>query len=352
MIKIKKRKEILNVKSFIEKKINKLIKKDEKLIFLTLFGSHLYGTATKTSDIDIKGIFLPSKRDLILNKASHHKNFSTNTVDKNTKEDVDIELFSIHKFLEKICAGDAVNTDLFFALFSSFASLDSFSLYKNEKICKKILEIKDFIISTNMRGYVGFSLSQIRRYSQKSEKAFVLKEFIKILNSLDGVDFEKIENLPYKKWIYCLKTTYPQIKEYINERKINGRIYIEITSKKYDTNIRLKDFKILINDLYNRFGERAKKNITDWKSLTHGYRTVWQCLYILQNKHLLFPLPKKVCSHLLMIKNGKISKEKVVSEIEKIIEKIDKIIETRKYKIAKKPKISKVEELIIKLYEH
>ncbi|MDR2819838.1 MAG: nucleotidyltransferase domain-containing protein [Desulfovibrio sp.] len=40
------------------------------LLFLTLFGSSLYGTETPgKSDLDVRGIFLPSANSLILHKA-------------------------------------------------------------------------------------------------------------------------------------------------------------------------------------------------------------------------------------------------------------------------------------------
>lgn len=41
------------------------------------FGSHLYGTATPESDTDIKGVFLPELRDLLLARAPRHQHTST-----------------------------------------------------------------------------------------------------------------------------------------------------------------------------------------------------------------------------------------------------------------------------------
>lgn len=40
-----------------------------KIIMETVFGSHLYGLNTPTSDKDYKGIFLPHPRDILLGKA-------------------------------------------------------------------------------------------------------------------------------------------------------------------------------------------------------------------------------------------------------------------------------------------
>lgn len=36
------------------------------LIVKMKFGSHLYGTNTEDSDVDYKGVFLPSKKEILL----------------------------------------------------------------------------------------------------------------------------------------------------------------------------------------------------------------------------------------------------------------------------------------------
>jgi predicted nucleotidyltransferase len=47
------------------------------LLFLTLFGSVLYGTESPgKSDVDARGIFLPSTESLLLNKAPKSLHFS------------------------------------------------------------------------------------------------------------------------------------------------------------------------------------------------------------------------------------------------------------------------------------
>ena len=77
-------------KQNIIEKAKELVEPYGKLVFLTVFGSHLYGTNTLTSDTDYKGIFIPHKQDLLKNIASHHISYSTGKSDsKNTKDDID-----------------------------------------------------------------------------------------------------------------------------------------------------------------------------------------------------------------------------------------------------------------------
>ena len=81
---------------------NDLIKEQEtgrELLYLCEFGSHLYGTDTPDSDIDYKGVFLPSKKEMLLgNKCKSLHYSSGKNDDRNTKEDVDVDLWSLQYF--------------------------------------------------------------------------------------------------------------------------------------------------------------------------------------------------------------------------------------------------------------
>src|SRR6056297_3686368 len=84
-----------------------------KLIYLSEFGSSLYGTNSENSDIDYKGIFLPNKRELLLGKKMKSYTYSSgNDKGKNTKNDVDIQLWSLHYFIELLSKGETGAIDL------------------------------------------------------------------------------------------------------------------------------------------------------------------------------------------------------------------------------------------------
>lgn len=89
-----------------------------KLLYLTVFGSTLYGTSKSgKSDLDIKGIYIPSQESILLQKEQHCLSFTTgNSVTKNTEHDIDIQIWSIQKWLLQLLPEGNTNAlDLLFS---------------------------------------------------------------------------------------------------------------------------------------------------------------------------------------------------------------------------------------------
>ena len=80
---------------------------------LTKFGSHLYGTNTPESDTDYKGIFIPSAKAICLGNIPKSINLSSNQgAEKNSAEDIDAEIYSLHHFIHLACKGETVALDM------------------------------------------------------------------------------------------------------------------------------------------------------------------------------------------------------------------------------------------------
>jgi len=58
-----------------------------KIVYITMYGSKLFGTDNPHSDTDYKGIFIPSQTDVLLKRDIEHYNYNTNENSKNEKED-------------------------------------------------------------------------------------------------------------------------------------------------------------------------------------------------------------------------------------------------------------------------
>jgi predicted nucleotidyltransferase len=81
------------------------------------FGSHLYGTDTPESDLDLKGVYLPEARDILLQRVTPSVAISRAKDDgeRNRPGDVDREYYSLHRYLQLLAAGQTVAIDMLFA---------------------------------------------------------------------------------------------------------------------------------------------------------------------------------------------------------------------------------------------
>lgn len=86
------------------------------LILKMKFGSHLYGTDTPSSDLDYKGIYIPSPREILLGRTKPTISISRkkDQFERNTSEDVDQEYFTLARYLELLTQGQTVALDVLF----------------------------------------------------------------------------------------------------------------------------------------------------------------------------------------------------------------------------------------------
>lgn len=79
-------------------------------------GSRLFGTTTETSDVDIKTVFVPNARDILLGRISiSNRDGTSNLMGKNTSDDTDQDNHDLIKFMRLVEAGSPEGFELLFA---------------------------------------------------------------------------------------------------------------------------------------------------------------------------------------------------------------------------------------------
>jgi hypothetical protein len=255
-----------------------------------LFGSHLYGTNTPDSDHDYKGIFLPSRRHLLLGRIPKTFNHSTGDhFSKNGAGDVDIERFSLHYFLKLAIEGQTVAFDMLHAP-------PEFILSKSPT-WDFIVANRGLFYTKNLKAFVGYARRQVSKYGIRGSRLHAAKTVVKVL---DGYSPEtrlaKLwADLPAGEHFHNLPDT-GLVKQY----QVCGRTLQSTITVFYATGI--------LNKFIEGYGARAKlaeqnKGI-DWKAVSHALRAAYQVREILIDNTITFPLKDR--EYLAAVKCGKV----------------------------------------------
>lgn len=301
-----------------------LLKENEKLLYLTYFGSHLYGTHDENSDVDYKGIFLPSKKDLLLNKSRKSINWkSGNNVEKNSSDDVDVELWSIHYFLELLSKGETNAIDLVYS-----PSNKDCVIYQDELVRPVFDNPLSLFDPGEITPLIRYVYSQMKKYGLKGSRLGVIKRIYNYLKQ-DIINELFDENLLEKK----LKVIADDILEnfydgsYCFQKEINGENALVICGKVHLYSIKIAEFYNRIKREYEKYGHRAdlaeqNKGI-DWKCVMHSYRCAFQMIELLEQGKVTYPLKQK--EFLKKVKDAKIDFKECEKEILNFIEQIEQL---------------------------
>lgn len=136
------------------KKLNK-----GSLIYLSLTGSCLHGTECETSDVDIKGIFVPSIESLILNECDSH--YSDKFVCNGKLHE--FKLISIQEFLSKILKMECNAVELLF-------SMSARKVIVSGPISRYVFEQGQRLLTRNVHSFLGMARAELDRYANKKQR--------------------------------------------------------------------------------------------------------------------------------------------------------------------------------------
>ncbi len=273
---------------------------NREIIVKMRFGSHLYGTNTIDSDEDFKGVFLPSKEDILLNKIPKQFSESTGNNDsKNTKDDIDSELYSLHYFIQLAVEGQTVALDMLHAP-------DNMIIEKSD-IWDEIVKNKHLFYTKNLNAFVGYARKQAAKYGIKGSR---LNDAKKVLDFLKASNrFNKYRLMD--KWNYL-----PEGEHIFKHEDVTPRMY-EVCGRKLQDTVTI-DYAIdAIKLFYDKYGERARQAAenkgVDFKAVSHALRAAYQVREILINSNITFPL--KQAAFLTDVKQGKLHYQKDVAPL-------------------------------------
>lgn len=260
----------------------------DNIILLALGGSYAYGTNKEGSDIDLRGIALNSKEEILLGKDFDE------VVDRAT----DTTIYSFNKMLNLLSKNNPNTIEI-------LGCKPEHYLYMSP-IAKELIERrKMFLSKICIHTFAGYANSQLRRLENKVARLVgQAKNEEYILKSIQNASYDfKNRYFPY---------TDDQINLYLDKSDrddMDSEIYMDVHLTHYP----LRDWCGLWNEQkaivssYNKMGKRNKNAISRdklGKHMAHLIRLYMMCIDILEKEEII--TYREAEHDLLMdIRNGK-----------------------------------------------
>ena len=289
-----------------------------KVVYITKYGSKLYGTDNPNSDTDYKGIFIPNRDDVLLKRDLEHFNFNSNDNNtRNSKDDIDLQLFSVYKFFNLLKKGETGAMDILFSMFR-----EDTQVYNDEAFTSVIMENYKKFYNRNLHSFIGYCVGQSKVYNVRGERFNELHLFVEYFNALvkeQGSDKletmfptveQMFENYKYK----YIKFVFAPTSRGSGESK-EGR-YIEVLGKRFLGTVTVGYFSEKITDMEEQFGNRARASAkgVDFKALSHAVRVISEVEELIDDGFISFPLRNR--AFVTAVKEGRESLEDVMDYID------------------------------------
>lgn len=300
-----------------------------------IHGSHLYGLNTSQSDVDIKGVFVPNRKDILLQRAPKSTRSSTgNPHEKNQAGDIDTAYFSLHYFVELALKGEMIAFDMLHA-----------PTEETTGIWDKLVSNREWFYNKNVYSYLGYVKKQAAKYGLKGTRLAELKKVYNIVNC--HVEF--IQN----NKTACLAdilTDLPEGKYVGTVRDRNANMFYEVLGSKHQVTIPLYEFFERVKSQYDKYGERvrlAEQNQgVDWKAVSHALRAGYQLKQLLTEGTMTFPIPNR--DEVLAVKMGERDFLWCKNQMEELISEVQSL--AKKSKLPEAPNREAAEDFVAEIY--
>lgn len=259
------------------------------IILLGLGGSHAYGTNVEGSDVDIRGIALNSKQDIL---CGHQ-------FKQIVHEATDTTIYSINKIIDLL---SSVNPNTIEML----GLKPEHYLYLHP-IGQELLDNRKLFLSKRaLYSFGGYATSQLRRLDNKSMRTLEqAQQEQHILNSIINASYvwpEKYQCFGESDYVNLYLDTSEQ-------EDMDKEIFMDIHLTHYP----LRDYKSMWSDMknvvseYGKIGQRNKKAIEHGKiakHMMHLIRLYLMCIDILEKEEII-TYREADLEYLLSIRYGK-----------------------------------------------
>jgi hypothetical protein len=285
------------------------------------FGSHLYGTATPASDLDLKGVHLPDARSILLGRirAVVVRKTNADNATRNTANDIDRESFTLQKFLQLAAEGQTAAMDMLFAPTWALTCAPS-------PIWLEIQANIPRLLTRRFTSFVGYCRTQANRYGIRGSRVAAARSALSLLSEAverHGANAKLVVASDAVEAMAAV-TEHMALVDIPNQAGDTLRHW-EVCDRKMPYTASLKFAHALMDRVVAEYGHRAlaaeTNNGVDWKAVSHAVRIARQAIELLETGSVVFPRPD--AEHLLAIKMGRLPYRDVADEIDALLPEIE-----------------------------
>lgn len=312
-----------------------------KTIFKTKFGSHLYGTDTPESDTDYKGVYMSSLRDIILKK-DKEVSVTCTKADKadgvrNSKDDTDVEMKDLRRFLYDCWTGQTYALDMLFAPKEFWI--------ESSPEWEFIVANRQKLLSKNVQPYIGYCRQQAGKYGLKGSRLGELKRVIEHLELAGDKSLvqEAVIGLEFSEFVYAEELPMSAKADVLG-------MFLNVLGKKFQFNTFTHQALFSLTKMHDEYGKRAIQAMNnegvDWKAVSHAFRCCFQLIELAETKNINFPL--KEADYIKSVKQGKLNYADIQDDLYNLMEKSIKAVESSD--LPDKPDVDFWNDYIYNLY--
>lgn len=329
-----------------------------KPIYGTIAGSLLFGTAVNGSDVDIRGVHIPSKRDIVFQRVKPENTplegirkdnvlqqatsmalrFGV-TVD--TSSD-DIVSMPLHQYLTLVAGGEVTTVETIFAPNHLWLT-DMMDL----QTWMDVLSIRSKIVTKKVKRAVGFCNGVAIKFGVRAERLDAAIKAQALFNDL--VKSHGNMCLLHHVKDEIMELTKFEAIEYDDETDHNVPM-LRVCGRGLQFTSSLKNSLYTLDGIVNSYGKRARASLNpdkkDWKAVMHAHRVADQMHELLAEGTITFPRPN--AAYLQQIRNGDVSMETLTATLEENMGLLDEA--SARSSLPEEADMEAIESLVTHLY--
>jgi RNA repair pathway DNA polymerase beta family len=291
------------------------------LIVEMRFGSHLYGTATEQSDLDTKAVFIPSARDILLQRVRHTMVESADKPAhrKNVPGAAESEAYSLQRYLDLLAEGQTVALDMLFAP-------DPTMLRQPDPLWREIQANASRLVTRRASFFVRYCRQQANKYGIKGSRIASARQALALLSAAEARHgtAAKLAAIEPELTALVAATDHAGLVDVPapGDRLIR---HLEVCGRKMPFPGTIKNAREVVQRLVAQYGQRAlqaeRNEGVDWKALSHAVRVGCEALELLDTGRITLPL--RDATEILAIKRGERPYHAVAAEIERLLTAVE-----------------------------